>query len=103
MNLFSKMFTKESPKQKAIKLLEKAAKEGDLQAQQMIMLYRTLESEYFCPIQDSINALHDEKTVDNIIQCIKSTSKPIKKSKPRRRGHRNRNPKKRRNVTTSKS
>ena len=85
MNLFAKIFNKETSKQKAIRLLKECAKKGDLQAEQMLSLYRSLEADCSCPIHNTIHALQNKKALENIVKSVKDIKKIQNKKKHRKR------------------
>ena len=69
------MFKFRSKKERAILLLKDVAATGDLQAQQMLNLYEAFEAQH-TPIYDSIAALTDSKSLDDLIQCLKKANNP---------------------------
>lgn len=78
--LFGKLFTRETTIQKAIKLLEEAAREGNLEAEQLLNFYRSLSEHHFSPIQSSLGRLPD---MEEVVKCVRSAKK-IKKTKRRK-------------------
>ena len=78
-----KVFRSEPLFDKALRLLQECASTGDLQAQQVLNLYYSLQNNHFTPLNDNVSFLRNQELSTKIAKCLESTPKKRKKKRPR--------------------